>query len=309
MALPPLAIDPQVSAPVPPGLFSVASGPLDMPEHAQNNGAIWVPDTCGLGEVSAAPCKTPPYTAFVMDNLDAIAQAWPFTVYATLNTGPFGFDNDEAVRRVRARLGNTEQYVCEHVLSGDAAFTALFTGAGAIDNYAGTQPGVAPAAGVAGGIFQQIANIGSAAGFFDLGTATDVKTAVGLLEQSAADHYYGQAVLHARARIAAYAGAAGQFRVIGLPPSADKTYMYTNNLNLWNFGNGYTGVGPTNQAPDATTEYIWATGRVIVWRSPDVWISPPDQLLNRNTNQRGLYAIRQYMIGVECFAACVKVTR
>jgi hypothetical protein len=307
MAMPPLVLDPLASPPVPPGLFSVAAGPLDLPDHGYTSGAVWNPDSCGLALVNPTACQAPPYTQFTMGSAEPLAQAWPFAVYASIVTGAAGYDGEEAARRVRQRLLNTEQTVAEKALWGGTA--TLFTGQ---QDYFGTTAGTGGGGGVvgvAGGILAQIANAAPAGVYFDLGTATTIKDGVSILEQSAADNYYGQATIHARPRIAAYAGAAGQFRVIGLPPSPEKTYMYTNNLNVWNFGNGYAGTGPTGQAVDATSEYMWATGRVIVWRSPDVWVSPPDQLIDRTTNQRGLYAFRNYMIGVECFVATIKVTR
>lgn len=306
MAQPPLVLEPPTPLPVPPGLFSVADV-QDMPAHGQNFGAIWVPDTCGPGEISAAPCQTPPYASFTLDGLEACAMAFPFTAYATLVTGAIGVDDQEAVRRVRQRLINTEQTIAERALSDGTA--TLFTG---VPNYAGkaADGGLgAGTAGVAGGIFQQMAAAGAPAGYFNLTTATSMVDAVSQLEQSAATNYYGEAILHARPRLAAYAGDRGQFRVTGLPATTTKTNQYTQNLNCWNFGNGYAGTGPAREAPDATSEYMWATGRIRIWRDADIWVSPPDQLLNRTTNQRGLYAVRQYLMGIECFAAVIKVTR
>jgi hypothetical protein len=299
--------NPPDAPPVPPGLFNVAEGPLDLPDHAQTSGAVWQPDTCALALSYPTACLTPPYTAFTAQAIEPLAQAWPFAVYASMFTGRVGYDNEEAVRRVTQRVLKTEQQVAERAFWGGT--TTLFTNQ---QNDWGTTPGAAGSAGIAGvanGILAQFAAAAPAGMYFDLGTAATVKEAVSLLEQKAADNYYGQATLHARPQIAAYAGAAGQFRVIGLPPTPEKTYMYTNNLNLWNFGNGYSGTGPTGQAVDATSEYMWATGRVIVWRDPKIWVSPPDQLLDKTTNQRGLYAFRNYMIGVECFVATIKVTR
>lgn len=307
MAQPPTLIDPLPAKPPPPGLFSVADLREELPDpHVVNNGAIWIPDTCGPGEVASGYCQTPPYSSFTLDGLENVAQAWPFVAYATEVTGSFGLDFDERKRRVVQRLHLTEQYIAEQVLAGMTGMTALFTG---VDNYAGKAAGVAPAAGVAGGVFQQLANAGAAAGFTDLGTATDVVDAMARLEQKAADAYYGPAMLHCRPRIAAYAANHGQFRVIGLPPSLDKDNQYSQNLNPFIFGNGYSGNGPTLQVPDATTEYMWATGRVIVWRSAEIVVSDPRAILNKTTNQVGMYALRQYLIGVECFSACIKVTR
>lgn len=311
MAQPPLVLDPLASLDVPPGLFNVASGPLDLPDHGYTSGAVWTPDTCALDRLYPTACLTPPYTSFVLDALEPLAQAFPFAVYASLVTGGLGYSAIEAERRVRARLIHSEQTLAEKALWGGSA--TLFTNQ---QNYAGTTPGTAGGggvAGVAGGIFAQLANVGAAAGFVDKGTVTTVAAGVSLLEQAAADSYYGQAVIHARPRIASFAGKSGLFRVIGLPPGSSNNYMYTQNLNVWNFGNGYAGTGPTGQVVDETdvtgTEYLWATGRVIVWRSPDIFVSDRDVLLDRTSNQRGLYAFRNYMIGVECFAATVKVTR
>jgi hypothetical protein len=285
-----------------------------MPVHGETSGAIWVPDTCGFGERYGAACATPPYGAFTLDGMENVAQAYPFVAYATLVTARPGYSNAEALRRVEQRLINTEQTMVERALWGGDA--TLFTGQ---RNFAGTMPGTAGgggAAGVAGGVLQQLANIGAAAGFQDL-TATACATVaegVSLLEQSAADNYYGQAVIHARPRLASFFGRSGLIRVVGLPPAASPgtNNMFTQNLNVINFGNGYTGVGPTGQAADQTpvtgNEYMYATGRVCVWQG-DIITSEPDQLLDKTSDQRGLYAWRPYLVGIECFAACVKVTR
>lgn len=307
MAQPPLVLDPLAAPPVPPGLFNVATGPLDLPDHGFTSGAVWDPDTCGLATLYPTACLAPPYTAFTSAAIEPLAQAWPFAVYSLITTGAAGYSGEEAQRRAHQRLINTEQQIAEKAFWGGTA--TLFTNQ---QNFFGTTPGTAGGGGVvgvAGGILQQLANVGAGTTFFDLGTAATVKDGISLLEQSAADNYFGQVTIHARPRLAAYAGAGGQFRVIGLPPTPDKTFMYTNNLNVYNFGNGYAGNGPTGQAPDATTEYIWATGRVVVWRSPEVAVSNPDQLIDRTSNQRGVYCFRNYMIGAECFVACVKVTR
>jgi hypothetical protein len=307
VAQPPLVLDPLPAPPVPPGLFNVAEGPLELPAHGFTSGAVWTPDSCSLALLNPVACAAPPYAAFTLTGMEPLAQAFPFAVYSSLVTGGLGYSADEAERRVRARLVNTEQTLAEKALWGGTA--TLFLNQ---QNFAGTTPGTGGGGGIAGvanGIFSQIAAAGAGAGFLDLGTATDLTDAVSKLEQAAADNYFGQAIVHARPRVAAYAAKNGQYRVIGLPPSPEKTYMYTQNLNVWNFGNGYLGTGPTGQAVDATSEYMWITGRVIVWRSSDIAVSPPDQLLDRTSNQRGLYAFRNYMIGVECLAACIKVTR
>lgn len=314
MAAPPLVIDPLPPLPTPDGLFAAVGkyqGLLDLPDHGGVAGAIWTPDTSVQSELSQVICQAPPYSSFVLDAIDGLSQAWPFAVYASLVTGAVGYSEQEAARRVKQRLINYEQNAAERALWGTAAMS-LFQTPG-VSVFAGTVPPAAAASpGVAGGIFQQVAAGGVNAGYrgeLSGGVGVGLVEAISLLEQSAADNYFGQAYIHARPRMAAYMGFRSQFKFIPVPP-IEQTW----NEDVIVLGNGYAGTGPAGEAPvnasDATgTEYIWATGRVIVWRDPQVWVSPPDLLLNRNTNQRGLYAFRRYMIGVEAFAACCKVIR
>jgi|SRR5215831_462925 len=303
MAQPPLVRDPLPPLPTPDGLFRVLReyGGLstEWDPHYANAGALWVPDTCVGAEVYAAACLTPPYSSFTLDGIDGIAQAWPIAVYSSLITAGLGISNDEARRRVVQRLYNYEQNVVEKATWGGTA--TLFTNQ---QNYAGTVAPAAGQAGVAGGVFQQLVGTSGYQGELSGGTGVGVVEAVSLLEQSAADHYYGQALIHARPRMAAYLAYRNQFKFVPVPP-IEQTW----NEDALVLGNGYTGVGPANEAVDATSEYMWTTGRMMVWQNPDIWVSPPEQLLNRTNNQRGLYAFRQYIIGVECFSASVKVVR
>jgi hypothetical protein len=305
VAQPPFVADTLAPLKVPDGLFAAVGefgGLIDnWNPHYANAGAIWVPDTCVPGEVAPAPCQAPPYTQFVMDAMDSLAQAWPFVAYATLDTAAVGFSAEEAARRVEQRLVNYEQNIAERAFWGTSTDTT-FAG---ITNYAGTTAPAAGVAGVNGGILQQLANAGAAAGFHDLsGSAVSLVEGISMLEQSLADNYYGEGFIHMRPRMAAYMGLKNQFKFVPVPP-IEQTW----NEDVLVFGNGYAGTGKTGAALAGTVEFIWATGRVCVWRAPDIWVSPPDQLLNRNTNQRGLYAFRPYMIGVECFSAVVQVDR
>jgi hypothetical protein len=307
MPQPPLVLDtPQAITP-PDGLFAAAGkygGMLELPPHGANNGAIWVPDTSVAAHVNPTPCQAPPYSAFTLDGFDNLAQAWPFIAYASLGTGAVGYNSDnwaEVKRRVVQRLMNYEQNVAERALMGTAADTA-FTG---ITNFAGTTAPAAGIAGVNGGIFQQLAAAGASAGFHDLtaGGPFGLVEGISQLEQSLADNYYGQGFVHARPRLAAYMGLKSQFKFVPVPP-IEQTW----NEDILVLGNGYAGTGPAGQVPATTIEYIWASGRIIIWRG-DVWVSPPDQLLNKVTNQMGLYAYRPYMIGVESFSAVISVDR
>jgi hypothetical protein len=311
MAQPPLVIDPLAPVPVPPGLFQVATGPRDLPDHGASAGMVWTPDTLAGAEVYPAPCQSSvPPQAFTSEGLESLAQAFPFLAYARVSVGGAGWTQQEIQRRAEQRLVHTEQWLAERALMGTSTQDTFLS----VPVYAGTTPPAASTAAISGGILQQLAHVGTAAGFQDLGAAPDTATAVSLLEQAAADSYYGQAIVHARPRMAAYAGKYNQFRVVGLPPESNKTNQYTQNWNAWSFGNGYAGTGPAGEAPTDDeggtfgTEYMWATGRVIVWQGPIFYV-PPGQVFDRQLNQRQAYAWRQFAIGVEGFAACVEVTR
>lgn len=123
-------------------------------------------------------------------------------------------------------------------------------------------------------------------------TLTDV---VGELEQwlygtdavpAPADAQYGNVgYLHASPRIAAHAMNADLI-------VQDGRLLRTRMGTVWVFGGGY---------PDDGTIYV--SGNVTVWRAPDVFVSPPQQLLNRTTNQYRLIAEREYAVSYDCVAA------
>jgi hypothetical protein len=122
-------------------------------------------------------------------------------------------------------------------------------------------------------------------------TLTDV---VGELEQwlygadttAPADAQYGNVgYLHASPRIAAHAMDADLI-------VQDGPLLRTRMGTIWVFGGGY---------PDDGTIYI--SGNTTVWRAPDVFVSPPQQILNLTTNQYHMIAEREYAVSYDCVAA------
>lgn len=272
--LPPVVLDPLPLPSVRDGLFQAAYGPLDLPAHVRTAGAVWETDLDGVGHLQPVACQAPPYPAITQDGPSGMVRAYAFDVYATETMPPIGHSASEAARRVRARLTMHEQQAVELALWGGGE-------------------------GVTG-VLQQLADAGSV---IDAGTAADVVEAVSLLEQAGAA-YPANLLIHARPRIGAYLAARGVVRV-----TPDSKPNETHFGSRYVLGDGYAGVGPAGEAVDATTEYMVATGRVIIWRDPQVWVSPPDQVLSTTTNQRGMIARRTYAVAVEGFAASVKVTR
>lgn len=284
-------------APVQPrrsGLFLAASGPMDMPGHVPDVGATWWSDACGNVRLYPAGCMDTPYSPFILDEAGGMEYAYPFYAYATTVCPPVGVDAAEARRRALFRLEKAEERAAERALWGGQAL---------IDN----PPGQVDTP-VIKGLFQLLSEEVPAGVTLLAGTAATVKEAASRLEQAAADsNYDGPRLLHARTGVAAYAGGAG---LIKTRISSDGEHQYTHAGSEWVFGDGYAGTSPDNAtAPDATTEYMFITGRVLVWRDSEVFVSPPDRILDKTTNQRGMMASRAYALGVECFAAAVKFTR
>lgn len=117
--------------------------------------------------------------------------------------------------------------------------------------------------------------------------STDPVAVVAELEQ----WLYGTAAygnvgyLHAPSRFASYATEAGL--VI-----ADGPLLRTRMGTVWVFGGGYTDDGT-----------VAITGNVAVWRSDDVFVTPPHQVMDRTTNQVSIVAEREYAVAYDCLAA------
>lgn len=275
MPIPAMVIDPLGPPALPgAGLIETAVGPLPLPAHAETSGATYLADSCGEARLYPAACETPPYPTITMDTGDGLVKAYIFNVYASQVCGTVGQDDAEAERRVRARLRVAEARAVER------AFWGATTGADS----------------EVVGIVAQEATAGN---ITTLADTTNVVEAVSLLEQQMSTIYGGEALIHARPRMAAYLGDRGV--VLGHPPRT----TYGSRVV---FGAGYAGTGPADEAPDATSEFMLATGRVIIWRN-EVFVSPPDKMINTTTNQRGVFAMRTYAIAIECGGALTQVTR
>jgi len=284
---------PALVTPLRSGLFLAASGPRTMPTHVVDVGAQWFSDACGSSRLYPAGCMEPPYTPYLLDEAGGMEYALPFNVYATTVCPPVGVSAADARDRVQRRLQKSEQRAVERAFWGGQAL---------IDN-----PPPQIDTPVIKGLVQLLSEEVPTGITLLAGTAATLTEAVSLLEQQAADSSYdGPLLLHARKRVAAYAGKNG---LIKSRISSDGEHQYTHGGSEWVFGNGYAGTSPDNATPpDATTEYLVITGQVHIWQGT-VSTSPPDQILDKTTNQRGMIAVRPYAIGVECFAAAVKFTR
>lgn len=283
MPIPAFVLDP----PAPParrsGLFEAATGPLDLPTHAQTSGAQWWSTACGGAHLYPPACLNPPYQAYTFDGEDGLVAAFPFVVYASEKCTPIGnsIERSQDIVRLRFEMGE-----------GAAVEKALWGGGEGVT-----------------GIFEQLVALAGAANpqVQVLAASATTTDAVGLLEQqAAAATYRGPLLIHARPRMAPYLAKNGQFRT-RLP--SDGNLLYSWNGSMFVFGTGYSGNDTTGTPPDATKEAMYITGRVMLWKEPgDLFISP-EQVLDRTLNQRQIFGARAYAIGIECVAAATVVTR
>lgn len=283
LPLPTIKVSSQPSPRV--GLLTAAVGPLDMPDvHIETAGAQWESESCTDGRLYPIACRDVPYDAFVYDSREAFRTVYAFNVYASEICTPVGTSLAEAHARVNRRLALGAQTAVERALWGGSANVT--------------------------GVFEQM----QAAGLVTpvAGTAGPVES-LSLLEQTAYALYDGPIFIHARPRMAPYFATRGLFDQGPADPTltqAQKQLKRTHNGSFYVFGSGYSGNTPAGGPPDATTETVYATGRVFIWRSE---VRSPgagmDVLLNRTTNQRAIFAVQTYAISVECVAAAVTVTR
>lgn len=283
MPLPPMALNAPAPPDVPAGLLVAATGPLDLPSHMQNVGGTYIADACGVGHLYPTVCDdTPPYPTITLDAGDGGVTAYPFEVYASVICGSFGESVEHAEERARTRLALTEQTQVER---------ALWHGGDGVT-----------------GIFEALVTA-AMPGYTALAATTNVMEAVSLLEQQAAN-FGGQPLIHMRPRLAAYMGGRGQIRQYKTGTSEASNLARTQLGTPVVFGRGYAGTGPAGEVVGATDEYVWITGRVIVWRGEKVSVRMANaQAVDTATNQRAIIASRPYALAVECVLATTKVTR
>lgn len=262
-------IDSPPPPPAPRGLFDACVGPAPFPvAPAMGNGVEWVEESCGDGYLYPLTYPAPSGTK-TFDPIGDTVNADPFAVYASQLYPPVGYTLPEIEARVLRRLALTEQRVVERRLwQGGGGVTGLFRAPTVTTLSAASCPAVAMAA----------------------------------LEQALADAGVVGGLLHARVTMAS------QFAAGHLLERGGGGRPVTPYGTTIVFGAGYDGTGPTGNAVSDTTEWVYATGRVHVYRD-DPWVPPLGEVLNRSTNQLYALAERIYAVGVECGVWAIQVTR
>lgn len=270
----PALIDAPPPPPRPYGLFDVALGPLPFPvDPAVGAGIQYVPDVC-VKDVFVYQMNCPAVSGSkVFSGLDAPISGSPFGVITSYTCGSIGFSLSEAEDRVRTRMMLREQRAVERrVWQGWDASNGL-----------GTVPGLFRSA-------------------TDLGSAGCVTEAVEMLEQALADNGIIGGMIHARPGMSAHL--TNNYLIYEGPGRVKRTVIGTPYV----FGHGYDGSGPAGQAATGSDEYMYASGRVLIWAT-DIQIPDPRQTLDRTANQMYLLGEKVYLAVVECGSWAVKVTR
>lgn len=118
----PLIPAPSVAAPEPIGtrygLFTAASGPLDLSVHGEGGGVRYVPVTCGSAYAYGVTCynseNPPPEKPKSGDNPEVSTGV--FGVLSTLECSAVGYTLEEMRTKVRRRLETAEQSAVEEAL-------------------------------------------------------------------------------------------------------------------------------------------------------------------------------------------------
>ena len=271
---PPVLIEAPPSPPRPYGLFDVALGPLPMPRvEAQGGGVQYVPDTCE-DDVFLYAINCPPVSGSkTFSGIETAVSGAPFGVITSYTCGSLGFSWEEIEQRVRTRMTLREQRAVER---------RVWQG---IDGSNGQ--------GIQAGLLR---------GATALTAAGCVTEAIELLEQQLADAGVVGGIIHARPGMAAHLATS---HLLKEGPGR----RFTTPLGTpYAFGQGYNGTGPAGEATTADTEYMYASGRVLIWGS-DIEIPDPRQTMNRSTNQMFVLGEKVYVVLIECGVWSTVVTR
>ena len=259
------------------GLFTAASGPIDLPEHGRGGGVRYVEQTCAEAhpypiDCSAGEVEDP---TKVGDPDNPTFEADPFVVYASIECGSVGYTPTEFMDKVSRRLAMGAQEAVERALwdgMGD-------TGSGLVS--------------------LDITNLVDSATLITPAIDSTLPEVLSALEDwiYRVQKYPNVAFIHAPWSMAAIA--ARDYLIVERSGSSLK---YTPGGSIWVFGGGYTGTGPGDVAPPAGGAYLYVTGQTTVWAAAEPFVWPAPQILNRETNQYFLLAEQEYAVGFDCAA-------
>jgi hypothetical protein len=248
---------------------------MEFPESgAVGSGVLYVPDTC-QDDLFLYDLRCPSVTGSkTFSAIESPVSGAPFAVGVSYTCGSLGFSFGEVEQRLRTRMSLHEQRGVERrIWQGQA---------------------IGPLGGIPG-LFQSATTLTAA------GCVTE---AIEVLEQTLADNGVVGGMIHARPGMAAHLENAHQIQY-----ASNGRRLQTCLTTPFVFGQGYNGTGPQGQAVTTNTEYMYASGRVLIWRDEEIIIPPIGQTMDRVTNQIYATAERIYAVAIECGIWAIEVTR
>lgn len=272
----PYLIDTPPTPPRPYGLFDVSMGPMAFPVPASEaGGIIYVPDTCE-DDVFLYQMNCPSVSGSKTFSLNETAVSGaPFGVVTSYTCGAIGYSFEEVEQKVRTRMMLREQRGVERRL------------------WQGLPLGSPLGVGGIPGLFQSATTLAAAS------CSTE---AIEMLEQALADNGVLGGIIHARPGMAAHLSSAH------LVERYNNRQVITMRGTPVCFGEGYDGTGPQGQVTTTNDEYMYASGRVLIWGS-EVMVPSLRETFNRSTNQQMALAERIFDVIVECGVWAIQVTR
>lgn len=247
------------------GLFTVATGPLDLPEHGGDGGIVYLANSCGIGtgfEVVCIDSLGPQNLKGPFTDPLAVTEATPFVVTAGFECAPVGITQAERDRLTFEKLRAGEQAAVEQIFS-EGTF--------------GQAPSLANNTPVA----------------TDVGPAASVHEGFAQLEEAFYETYGYPGVIHVPHLASAIIEGA---RVMSLQGRIWRTAAGT----AVSIGN-YSGLSPVGADPGAAQTWLYITPPVTIWRASDanVFISPIEGALDRSTNEVEMIAEREYVVAYD----------
>lgn len=202
----------------------------------------------------------------------SLIQGDPFVVETAVNCAPVGLSDEQLEQYLRERLFAGEQARVERIFS---------------DGLVGINP--------------SLANSTPAVPL--LAASANLVAAIGLLEEDLYANYGLPGVLHLPMRAFEYAMSAHLLE-------QDSAGIWRTGVGTAVVAGNYSGLGPAGEVPAATAQYLYITGQVSIWRSPDseLFISKRGESLNRSTNQVVGRIEREYVLTYECRSAATLTT-
>jgi hypothetical protein len=268
--------------PRPYGIFDVGMGPMPFPvPQVESFGLLYVPDDC-VSDTFLYGIQCPPVSGSkTFSAIESPVTGAPFAVITSYTCSAVGYSLDEAEQRVRTRMSLREQMAVER---------RLWQG----------QLGGGSVLGNIPGLFR---------GANSLGTAACVTEATEMLEQALATNGVIGGILHARWGMNSHMANSKLLLPPGALSRGGPRAITTHLGTPINFGQGYDGTGPSGELPTTDVEYMYASGRVLIWQDSEVVVPPARQVFNQSTNVVSLLAERAYAVAVECGVWSVAVTR